>query len=95
MTFLILLLAIAATLAIFATTTTGRALTKRLGFRDRVPGAASSDDMAYLLKACDGDTAELKRRISVESERYPEMTEAEHVRRAIRKVFNARESSSS
>lgn len=87
-------LAIVATLAIFATTTLGRSFATRLGFRDHVPGAASSEDVAYLLSACDGDRAELERRIAVERARYPEMTEAEHYRFAIRKVFSSRESDS-
>lgn len=92
MTLLMLVLAIVATTAIFATTTSGRELVKRLGFRDRVPGAASSEDVAYLLSACDGDPALLESRIAVERARYPDLCEAEHYRRAIRKVFAERES---
>jgi hypothetical protein len=91
---LMLLIAIAVTLAIFATTTRGRELRKRMGFRDRVPGAASSQDDDYLLAACGGDRRELERRIAIERERYPELTEAEHYRRVIRKVFAARDSRS-
>ena len=56
--------------------------------------AASSEVDAYLLAACDGDRRELERRVGLERERYPELTEAEHYRRVIRKVFAARESSS-
>jgi len=89
-----LLLAIVATIAIFATTARGRELGKKMGFRDHVAGAASSEDVAYLLSACEGDRAELERRIAVERARYPELTEAEHYRFAIRKVFNSRESTS-
>jgi len=88
-----LLLAIVATLAVFATTTRGRTLMTRLGFRDHVAGAASSEDVSYLLSACDGDRAELERRIALERARYPELTEAEHYRFAIRRVFSSRESS--
>ena len=86
-----LAIAIAATLAVFATTRKGRELMKRIGFRDRVPGAASSEDVAYLLSACDGDRREVERRLDVERERYPDLTEAEHYRRAIRKCFSERE----
>jgi len=89
---LMLILAIVATLAIFSTTTLGREVLKQIGLRDRVPGAASSEDVAYLRSACGGDLAESDRRVAVERERYPDLTEAEHYRRAIRKVIAERES---
>ena len=94
MAIFVLVLAIAATLAIFATTTAGREMLKRIGFRDRVSGAASSEDVAYLLQACGGDRQELRRRIDVERVRFPAMTEAEHYRHAIRKVFAENEKDS-
>ena len=47
--------------------------------------------MTFLLEACDGDRAELERRVAVERDRYPDLTEAEHFRRAIRKVLAERE----
>ncbi len=87
---LILLIAILATLAIFATTTAGREVAKRIGLRDHVPGAAPSEDVAYLLAACGGDRREVERRLDVERDRYPQASEAEHYRRAIRKVFAER-----
>ena len=93
MTLLMLVLAIVATIALFATTTSGREIAKRIGFRDRVTGAATSEDVAYLLSACHDDRALLERRIEAERLRYPGLTEAEHYRRAIRKVFAERESS--
>jgi hypothetical protein len=93
MTLLMLVLAIAVTIAIFATTTSGREIAKRIGFRDHVSGAATSEDVAYLLSACHGDRAALKERIETERLRYPDLTEAEHYRRAIRKVFAEREPS--
>jgi len=92
MKLLMLVLAIAATLAIFATTTSGREIAKRIGFRDRVAGAAPTEDVAFLLSACDGDRAALDRRIEAERLRVPNLTEAEHYRRAIRKVLAERES---
>jgi hypothetical protein len=92
MTFLMILLALAVTIAIFATTSAGREIAKRIGFRDHVSGAATSEDVAYLLSACDGDRAALKERVEAERLRYPDLTEAEHYRRAIRKVFAERES---
>ncbi len=93
MTLLMLVLAIVLTLAVFATTTTGREIAKRIGFRDRVSGAASSVDVAYLLSACHDDRAALERRIEAERLHYPDLTEAEHYRRAIRKVLAERASS--
>lgn len=88
MSLLFLLIAAAATLAIFLTTAPGRKLLKRIGFRDYVPGAAPSGDLEYLRAACAGNLTEVDRRIAVERTRYPDQTEAEHYRRAIRKVMN-------
>ena len=89
------LLAVGFTLAVFATTRPGREIAKRIGLRDRVPGAASSEDVAFLLSACDGDRAEVARRLDAIREQHPDWTEAEHYRRAIRRVFQERESSGS
>ncbi len=90
MTEWMLVLVVFATLAVFATTTRGRELAKRIGFRDHVKGAASSEDVSYLLDACGGDPKEVARRIELERSRVPELSEAEHYRRAIRKVFAER-----
>lgn len=95
MRWLLLLVVIAATAAIFATTRPGREIAKRIGLRDRVRGAAPSADLEYLLDACEGDRALRERRIAAERERFPDLSEAEHVRRAIRKVFAERTSSGS
>ncbi len=92
---LVLILAVAGTLAIFATTSAGRALRKRVGFRDSVPGAAPNEDLRFLLDACNGDLAEVERRIALERERVPALTEAEHYRRAIRKVMAERDGAAS
>ena len=87
---LYLVLAVVGTIAIFATTRAGRDLRKRLGFRDGVPGAAPKDDVQFLLDACGGDRGEVERRLAAERERLPALTEAEHYRRAIRKVMAER-----
>lgn len=92
MNVLMLVLALIATAAVFATTTRGREIAKSLGFRDSVPGAAPSDDVAYLRNACGGDRAQADRLVEVERERFPDLSEAEHYRRAIRKVMAARDS---
>lgn len=85
MTALIFLLALLGTLFVFATTRPGREIGKRIGLRDHVPGAASSDSVEFLRSACEGDRAEVERRLAIERERYPDLTEQEHYRRAIRK----------
>ena len=95
MTALIILIMVCATLGVFATTRRGKEIAKRIGFRGYVAGAASPQDVAYLLSACDDDRTVLARRIAVERERFPDLTEAEHYRRAIRKVFAERQSSTS
>ena len=89
----LLTLAVVATLAGFATTRAGRAMRKRIGRRDGVPGAAPREDVQFLLQACGGDRAEVERRLAVERERLPDLTEAEHYRRAIRKVMAERAAS--
>jgi hypothetical protein len=91
MTGWMLVFAAAATLAIFATTEPGRELAKRIGFRDRVRGAASSEDVAFLLDACGGDAREAARRVATERARFADLSEAEHYRRAIRRVLAERE----
>jgi len=88
---LLLLLAIVGTLAIFATTQKGREVMKSIGFRDRVPGAAPTEDVAYLAQLCAGGSEEIERRLATERERFPDLTEAEHYRRAIRKARAERE----
>jgi hypothetical protein len=91
MKLVMLVLVIAATLAVFATTERGRRIAKRIGFRDHVKGAAPSEDVAYLLDACGGDAGEVARRLDVERRRVPDLTEAEHYRRAIRKALADRD----
>jgi len=84
-------LALLATVAVFATTKRGREIAKRVGLRRIVPDAASDEDVAYLLQACGGDRDEVGRRIAAERERFPDLTEADHYRRAIRRVFAERD----
>lgn len=90
MQWVILVLVAVGTLALFATTRRGREIAKRIGFRDRVAGAAPSEDVRFLLDACGGDREEVARRLAVERERFSELSEAEHYRRAIRKVMAER-----
>jgi len=79
---------LAAVLAVFATTRAGRRLALRLGFRDRVPGAAPSEDVEFLLKRCGNDPVEAARRVAAERDRFPALAEADHYRRAIRRLLS-------
>lgn len=81
------LVVLAVVLAIFATTPAGRRIAVRLGLRDWVAGAASSEDVAFLLGRCGDDRAEMARRLEAERVRFPALTEAEHCRRAIRRIL--------
>jgi hypothetical protein len=87
---LLLILVVAGTLAVFATTRAGRELRKRIGLRDGVPGAAPHRDVEFLIEACGGDRDEAARRVAFEQAQLPDLTEAEHYRRAIRRVLAER-----
>jgi hypothetical protein len=87
----LLLIAIGGTLAVFATTKRGREIARRIGLRRWVPGAAPSEDVAFLLDACRGDRREVERRLEIERSRLPALDEADHYRRAIRRVLAERE----
>ena len=91
MRFLLLVLAIAGTLGVFATTRSGHALLKRLGFRRYVPGSAPARDVEYRRSLCGGDPAEADERLEAERSRYPALGEAEHYRHAIRRALVARD----
>jgi hypothetical protein len=81
------LVVLACVLAIFSTTKTGRRVFDALGLRGPGPGAATSDDVDFLLGRCDNDPKEVARRIDAERERYPDLCEADHYRRAIRRLL--------
>ena len=87
---LTLLVVVGATFALFATTRAGDRLVRWIGLGRFLPGAASSEDVAYLIRTCGGDRREARERIAVERARYPDLSEAELYRRAIRRVFNER-----
>ena len=71
MRFLLLVLAIAGTLGVFAMTRSGHALLKRLGFRRYVPGSAPARDVEYLRSLCGGDPAETEERLEAEPRATP------------------------
>lgn len=91
---LMLLVVSIAVLAIFATTRRGSEIAKRVGLRDHIKGAASNEDLDFLLQACGGDVQEVARRVEYERERFSELTEADHYRRAIRRVLAEKRSDS-
>jgi hypothetical protein len=82
------LVVLAAVLAIFATTKAGRRVGVRIGLRDHVAGAASSEDVDFLLHHCGNDRVEALRRVTAERERFPDLCEADHYRRAIRRLLS-------
>ncbi len=84
---LMALFVLAGVVAIFATTPAGRRLAARFGVAERVRGPAPSEDVEFLLTRCGGDPAEVARRIAAERDRGPALTEAEHYRRAIRRLL--------
>lgn len=86
---LLLIVAILALVGIFATTRTGRALLVRTRLRDRIPGAAPREDVDYLISLCGGDANEASRRVEAERAQVPDLPEAQHYRRAIRKSMAA------
>lgn len=87
LTLLMALVVLAAVVAIFATTPVGRRLAVRIGLRDRVAGAAPTQDVEFLIARCGGDRAEARRRVDAERERFPALAEADHYRRAIRRIL--------
>lgn len=80
----------AAVVAIFAATRSGQAVIVRLGLRRFQKGAAPEADVAFLLRACGGDAAEVEARLAAVRDRHPEWNEAQLYRRAIRTYMNAR-----
>ena len=81
------LVVLAAVLAIFATTRVGRRVAVRIGLRNYVAGAASSEDVEFLVHRCGNDRVEARRRVAAERERFPDLSEADHSRRAIRRLL--------
>ena len=82
------LVVLAGVLAIFATTKSGRRVAVRIGLRDHVAGAATSEDVDFLLVRCGNDRSEALRRVAIERERFPDLCEADHYRGAIRKLLS-------
>ncbi len=72
------------TLWIFSTTPVGKRLMARMGLDLARKQRAKSEDHDYLLRVCDGDVAELKRRLDEARRHNADMSEAEAYRKAIR-----------
>lgn len=82
------LVVLVAVLAIFATTKSGQKVVAALGLRGAVVGAATSEDVDFLLGRCGDDPVEVARRVAFERERFPDLSEADHYRRAIRRLLS-------
>jgi hypothetical protein len=89
-TWLTVVVAAAAALAIFLTMPTGRRLASRLGLSWPGAGRAPREDREYLLRVCDGSKEAVTRMLDAERARNPEMSEAEAYRKAIRTHLRAR-----
>lgn len=76
--------------AIFLTMPAGQRLVKQLGVRRLQKDAAPDEDREFLISACGGDAAAAQARLDAVRERYPDWTEAQLYRRAIRGVMNER-----
>lgn len=87
-TFLMTLAVLVAVVAVFATTRAGRTLRARVGFGLPASGGARSEDVEFLLARCGQDAREVARRVEAERERFPALSEADHYRRAIRRLLN-------
>lgn len=90
MTVLVVVAGLAAMLWIFSTMPQGRRLLARLGVRTKRGGGAPRDDREYLLRVCDGDPAKVARLLELEREAWPEISEAQAYRRAIRRYLRDR-----
>jgi hypothetical protein len=88
-----LVIAVAAVTAIFLTTPAGQRMASGLGIDALVKDGPPKDDREFMLRVCDGDRAELKRRLDAERSRNLDMSEAQVYRRAIRTYMNAKETS--
>ena len=75
---------------IFLTMPAGRALAARLGLHRFVRAGAPQEDRDFLLRVCGSDRGEVRQRLDVELERFPELTEAETYRKAIRTYMNSK-----
>jgi hypothetical protein len=81
------LVVLVAVLAIFATTKPGRRVAAAIGLRTGVAGAATCEDVDFLLGRCGNDPVEVARRVAAERARFPDLSEADHYRRAIRRLL--------
>lgn len=90
MRILVILIGVLALGALFLSTAPGRRLGERLGIPP-LRGRAPKDDRSFLLKACQGDRSQLVARLAAERDRWPDASEAELYRKAIRSWFQQRE----
>jgi hypothetical protein len=84
-TWSVVVLGLAFVVAVLLTTPAGRRLRQRLPIAALRSGRAPKDDRTYLLRVCEGDRARVAELLEHEREKYPELSEAEAYRRAIRR----------
>jgi hypothetical protein len=76
-------------LGVYLSTQSGQRLTGRLGIELPWGKGPARADRVYLLEVCDGDAHAVDQRLDRERERFPELSEIEIYRRAIRTHMNA------
>jgi len=90
---LMLVIAVVAVAAILLTTPVGQRAASALGIDGLAKNAPPKEDRDFLLRVCDGDRAEVARRLDAERGRGAELTEAQVYRRAIRTYMSSRQGS--
>jgi hypothetical protein len=88
-TWMVVVLGLAFVAAVLLTTPAGRRLRQRIPILALHSGRAPKQDRAYLLRVCEGDRARVAELLEREREGYPELSEADAYRRAIRRHLRA------
>ncbi len=87
---LLVLVCLAIVAALFLTTAAGKRLGERLGLPP-LQGRAPRKDREFLAEVCGGDRAAVRARLARERERFPDATDAELHRKAIRTWFREKD----
>ena len=89
-TWLVVVLGLVFVIAVLLTTPAGRRLRQRLPVAALRSGRAPKEDRDYLLRVCEGDPTRVATLLEREREGFPELSEADAYRRAIRRHLRPR-----
>ena len=89
-TWLVVVLGLVFVIAVLLTTPAGRRLRQRLPVAALRSGRAPKEDRDYLLRVCEGDLTRVATLLEHEREGFPELSEADAYRRAIRRHLRPR-----